>query len=145
VYTLGCPREALAEVRKTNFDVVVVNLLDLLENGILFLRGVKRHRPLTEVITLSVASGMRLSMEGMKAGAFADINMPFDLEDLAAKVAEAWKKKARAARGLAGLRQKLENLAASAAFAEAADFDTARALARPFDEDDEQENEEDFQ
>ncbi len=135
VRALGCPWEALAEAQKIDFDVVVVNFRDLLDKGVLFLRGLKKCRPQTEVITLSVPEDVRLSIEGMKHGAFADLLMPFDVEELAAKVAEARKKKARAVRGLAALKRKLENLAASAAFAEAADFETAVGLSRLLDED----------
>ncbi|MBW1989525.1 MAG: hypothetical protein JRI97_08260 [Deltaproteobacteria bacterium] len=126
-----CPGEALAQARRSDFDVVVVNFRDLLETGVLFLRNLKRANPLTEVITLSVPSTLRYSIEGMKLGAFADLSMPFEVEEFSARVAEAWKKKSRAKKGLAAFRRRMESLAASAAFAEAGQFDAAVCLSQP--------------
>ena len=61
----------------------------------------------------------------MKLGVFSDLIMPFDLEELVARIREALEHKAKKARSL---RQRLEDLAVSMTFAEAGDFDTARRL-----------------
>jgi len=66
---------------------------DLMVEGVRLLRRLKKNRPAIEVITLSVPSGFRLSLESMKLEAFADLLMPFDLEDLAGKILEAWERK----------------------------------------------------
>ena len=130
VQLVECSREALSIVEKTDIDVVVLNFKDLMAEGILFLRNLKKSSPLTEVITLNVPDAIRFSIESMKYGAFADLLMPFDPDVLVGKILEAWKKREKAKKGIKSFRQRLENLAASATFAEAGDFDTARKLAQ---------------
>jgi len=130
VKAVGCPREALSVAEQADIDVVVLNFKDLMADGVLFLRNLKKSRPLTEVITLSVPSAVRFSIESMKQGAFADLLMPFEPDALVGKILEAWKKREKAKKGLRSFRQRLEDFAASAAFAEAGDFDTARHLAK---------------
>ena len=125
VQLVESPGEALAVLEQSEVDVVVLNFKDLMAEGIRFLRSLKKSRPRIEVITLSIPSALRLSIEGMKLGAFADLLMPFDLEDLVGKILEAWEQKKKKGRSL---RQRLEELAVSVSFAEAGDFDTARQL-----------------
>lgn len=127
VRTVGCPREALVIAEKCEIDVVVLNLKEMMAEGVLFLRSLKKNRPLIEVITLSIPAAMRLSIEGMKLGVFADLQMPLDLEDLISKISEAWERK-KARKGGFSLRRRLESLAASVSLAEAGEFDAAREI-----------------
>lgn len=122
----GDPRDALAVAAQLEVDVVVLNLKDLMEDGVNFLRSLKKSFPAVEVITLSVPSSMRYSIKGMKLGVFSDLVMPFDLDDLLQKIGEALDHKARRARPWL---RRLEDLAAGVSFAEAGDFDTAADLA----------------
>ena len=129
VQLVESPGEALAMAEQSDIDVVVLNFKDLMAEGIRLLRSLKKRRPAIEVITLSVPSGFGLSMESMKLGAFADLLMPFDLEELVGKVLEAWTQR-KSKSSSRSLRRKFEDLAVSVIFAEAGDFDTARELIR---------------
>ncbi|MFH1437996.1 MAG: response regulator [Pseudomonadota bacterium] len=125
--TVACPREALAVAEKSDIDIVVLNLKEMMAEGVLFLRSLRQSRPLIEVITLSIPSAMRLSIEGMKLGVFADLQMPLDLDDLTGKIKEAWERKKARSGGLS-LRRRLESLAAAVSFAEAGAFDASRGI-----------------
>jgi len=125
VWVSDCPREARALITQNDIDVAVLNLKDFAGEGLSLLEGLKKIRPVTEVITLTVPSALRLSIESMKQGAFADVLMPVNLEELSEKIAEAWKVVRKKKRSL---RYRLENLAVSASFAEAGDFATARTV-----------------
>jgi len=116
------PGEALSVAREWGADVVVLNLRDLLADGVVFLRGLKKKRVLAEVITLSVPDCMSYSIQGMKAGAFADLTMPFDPDELIGRIREAAERKAKKARSI---RQRLEDLAVGITYAEAGDMDRA--------------------
>lgn len=127
VNVVRCPREALAIAEQNDIDVVVLNLKDLMEEGIMLLQRLKKSQPLVQVVTLSIPDVLRFSIQSMKLGAFADVFMPFNLEELTANILEAWqaaKKKKRS------LRYRLENLAVSVSFAEAGDFSTALTVAK---------------
>ena len=92
------------------------------------LRNLRKRLPRTEVITLSVPTGLRFSIEGMKLGVFEDILMPFDLEDLIKKILQAWERR-KTKKGGRSFRQIFEDLAAAVSFAEEGDYTTARQLA----------------
>ena len=119
--------EALAIVEKNEIDVMVLNFMDLMSEGLHLIRRLKKRRLQTQVITLSAPSGLRFSIEGMKLGVFEDLLMPLDLEDLASKILKAWEK-SKAKRGGKSLRQRFEDFAVAVSFAEAGDYDTARRI-----------------
>ena len=127
VQLVGCAGEALTVAENTDIDLVILNFKDLMNEGIQLLRNLRRKRPQTEVITLSTPSEVRFSMESMKLGVFEDLLMPFDLEYLVGRILQALQQR-KSQRGRRSLGQKLEDLAAAACFAEAGDFETARAL-----------------
>ena len=124
----GDPLEALALAEQSDIDVAVVNFADMMNEGSQLLGRLKKGRPSMEVITISPASSVRFSLECMKLGAFADLLTPFDLNDLLKKISEALDR-VRSKKVKGKWRQKLENLAASATFAQAGDFETARQIA----------------
>lgn len=130
VKTVACPREALAVAVESDIDVVVLNLKEMMAEGVLFVRNLKKSRPLIEVITLSIPRAVRLSIEGMKLGVFADLQMPLDLDDLIGRISEAWERKKARSGGLS-LRRRLESLAAAVSFAEAGAFDASRGILVP--------------
>lgn len=119
--------EALAITEDDDIDVVVLNLKDLMSEGVQLLRNLRKRLPRTEIITLSVPTGLRFSIEGMKLGVFEDLLMPFDLEELVRQILQA-RERRKAKKGGRSLRQRFEDLAAAVSFAEAGDYDTAQRL-----------------
>ena len=122
--------EALTILRRDDIDVVVINFNDLGANGIRILDSIKKEtKTLAEFITLTSPSTIHWSIEGMKRGAFADLLIPFDLEDLLAKVREAGAiKKAKKGKIRKSFRKRLEDLMVSATFAESGDFTGAKQI-----------------
>ena len=121
--------EALAIVQRDDIDVVVINVNDLGVNGIRILDSMKQTKTLAEFITLTSPSSIHWSIEGMKRGAFADLLIPFDLEDLLAKLQEAGaKKKSKKGKIKKSIRKRLEDLMVSATLAESGDFNGAKQI-----------------
>jgi DNA-binding NtrC family response regulator len=121
--------EALAVLQRDDIDVVVINVNDLGANGIRILDSMKETRTCAEFITLTSPSTIHWSIEGMKRGAFADLQIPFDLEDLLAKLQEAGaQKKSRKHKRKKSIRKRLEDLMVSATFAESGDFNGAKHI-----------------
>ena len=121
--------DALALVQHEDIGVVVLSIKDLAEEAIQMLDSMKKRKPLVECITLTSPTTMGWSIEGMKRGVFADFLIPFDNENLIAKIREALvKRKARKRRRKKTLRRRLEDWMVSAAFAESGSPDTAREI-----------------
>ena len=122
--------EALTILRRDDIDVVVINFNDLGANGIRILDSIKKEtKTLAEFITLTSPSTIHWSIEGMKRGAFADLLIPFDLEDLLAKLREAGtKKKSKKVKIKKSIRKRIEDLMVSATLAESGDFFGAKQI-----------------
>lgn len=121
--------EGLGIIQRNDIDVVVINVNDLETEVVQILDSIKQTQPLTEFITLTSPTTIHWSIEGMKRGAFADLIIPFDLEDLVARIREAGaRRKARKRRRKKSLRTRLEDLMVSATFAESGSFDAARQI-----------------
>jgi DNA-binding NtrC family response regulator len=118
--------EALAILQRDDIDVVVINVNELGPSGIRILDSIKQTKTLAEFITLTSPSSIHWSIEGMKRGAFADLLIPFDLEDFLDKLREAGaNKKGKRKRSI---RKRLEDLMVSATFAESGDFHGAKQI-----------------
>ena len=121
--------EALAILGRDDIDVVVINVSDLGIDGIRILDSIKKTRNFAEFITLTSPSSIHWSIEGMKRGAFADLLIPFDLEDLLAKLREAGaKKNSEKVKRKRLIRKRLEDLMVSATLAESGDFKGAKEI-----------------
>jgi len=123
--------EALGILRHDDIDVVVININDLGADGIRIVDSIQQTRTRAEFITLTSPTTIHWSIEGMKRGAFADLLIPFDMEDLFARLQEAGarrKAKKNKRRRKTSLRKRLEDLMVSATFAESRNFDTARQI-----------------
>ena len=121
--------EALVILQRDDIDVVVINFNDLGAKGIRILDSIKGTKTLAEFITLTSPSSIHWSIEGMKRGAFADLLIPFDLEDLLAKLREAGaKKKSKRGKTKKSIRKRLEDLMVSATLAESGDVNGARQI-----------------
>ena len=127
--------EALAVLMSDDIDVVVINVNDLGASGIRILDSIKQTKTLAEFITLTSPSSIHWSIEGMKRGAFADLLIPFDLEDLLAKLREAGaKKKSKKGKRKKSIRKRLEDLMVSATLAESGDFNGAKQILKELKE-----------
>jgi DNA-binding NtrC family response regulator len=121
--------DALAIVQGDDIDVVVINVNDLGASGIRILDSIKQTKTLVEFVTLTSPSSINWSIEGMKRGAFADLLIPFNLEDLLAKLREAGaKKKSKKRKRGKSIRKRLEDLMVSATLAESGDFNGAKEI-----------------
>jgi DNA-binding NtrC family response regulator len=87
--------EALGILQRNDIDVVIININDLGVEGVQILDSMKQKQPPTEFITLTSPSTMLLSIEGMKRGVFADLLIPFDMEDLIVKIRDAGSRRRR--------------------------------------------------
>lgn len=121
--------EALEILQRDDIDVVVIRVDDFGVNGIRMLDSLKQTKTFAEFITLTSPTSIHWSIEGMKRGAFADLLIPFDLEDLLAKLREAGaKKKSKKGKRKKSIRKRLEDLMVSATLAESGDFNGARQI-----------------
>jgi DNA-binding NtrC family response regulator len=121
--------EALAVLQRDDIDVVVINVNDLGASGIRIMDSLRDTETLAEFITLTSPASIHWSIEGMKRGALADLLIPFDLEDLLARLREAGaRKKSKKAKTRKSFRKRLEDLMVSATFAESGDFKGAKQI-----------------
>lgn len=89
----GRETEVKKIIRKTDIDVCLIDLTALKREGIKLLEYIKSKRPSTEIIIINSSEQMSLSIEGMKRGAFDDFLVPFNMDDLVRRIAEAYEKK----------------------------------------------------
>ncbi|MFH2012410.1 MAG: response regulator [Pseudomonadota bacterium] len=130
VFISNSAKEAVSTAIKKKIDVVVLNMKELQMSGIQTLSHIKKARPLTEVIMLTSPSIIHLSIEGMKLGAFNDLLLPPDIDDLKRMIIEAGiRKKEKEAEEKTKKKRSiintLDNIAVSATYAEAGQFETA--------------------
>ena len=86
--------EALESMKKRQFDVVILDIkMPGGMDGMETLTEMKKIHPLSEVILLTGHASVETSIEGMKLGAFDYVLKPISLEDLLAKLEQAYEKK----------------------------------------------------
>ncbi len=86
VATAGSPLEAESVLRKTFFDVILTDLRMPGEDGLTFLRGLKRKKPAQAVIVMTAYGTVETAIEAMKLGAFDYMQKPFSTEELLLKL-----------------------------------------------------------
>lgn len=77
---------ALDEIKKADFDVVLLDVLMPGIDGIETLREIKKMKPSTEVIMLTGHASAEVGIEGMKLGAFNYIMKPFNPDELVEEI-----------------------------------------------------------
>ena len=80
----------LSEVlRQQAFEVALVGLVGDRANALRMLEVIRAMHPNTRVILMTPPDCIRYSIEGMQMGAFDDIQVPFDIDLLCAKIMKA--------------------------------------------------------
>lgn len=85
--------DAVKELKKYNFDVIILDVVMPGMDGIETLREIKKIKPLTEVIMLTGHATLEAAIEGLKLGALDFLLKPCETEDLIAKIDKAYEKK----------------------------------------------------
>jgi DNA-binding NtrC family response regulator len=85
--------EALQILAKSPFDVALLDVRMPGMDGIETLREIKKLQPLLQVIMLSGNASINAAVEGMRLGAFEYLLKPAGLDEVLAKVEEAFNRK----------------------------------------------------
>jgi DNA-binding NtrC family response regulator len=93
VTALGSGPEALAELQKEPYDVMVLDLRMPEMDGIATLTEIKRIAPQIEVIILTGHADMDTAVEIMRLGGYDYLLKPCPVEDLLAKIESAYERK----------------------------------------------------
>ena len=84
---------ALAQLKETPVDIVVLDVKMPGMSGLDALREIKRRYSLLEVIMLTGHANMEVAIEGMDLGAFDYLMKPIEIDELVYKIQDACKRK----------------------------------------------------
>jgi two-component system, OmpR family, response regulator CpxR len=84
---------ALEMIQREDIDVIILDILMPVKDGITTLKEIKSVNPLPEVILLSGHATVQTAVEGLKLGAFDFLLKPTEISDLMDKIASAYKRK----------------------------------------------------
>lgn len=93
VTALGSGREALEELHKKAYDVMVLDVRMPDMDGIATLTEIKKIAPQIEVIILTGHASMDAAVEIMRLGGYDYLLKPCPVEDLLAKIESAYERK----------------------------------------------------
>ena len=85
--------DALALAQAKPFDVALLDVRMPVMDGITVLREIKKIQPLLQVIMLSGNASINAAVEGMRLGAVEYLLKPANIEDVLAKIEDAFNKK----------------------------------------------------
>jgi DNA-binding NtrC family response regulator len=86
VVTTANPLEAAKELAKSAFEAVVTDIRMPGQDGLSFLRDLKRQNPTQDVILMTAYGSVETAVEAMKLGAFDYLQKPFSTEELLLKL-----------------------------------------------------------
>jgi two-component system response regulator CpxR len=86
--------ECLGKLREKEVDVVVLDVLMPVKDGVETLRDIKQLNPLIEVIMLTGHATIESAIEGLKLGAYDYLMKPTETENLVTKILRAYARKA---------------------------------------------------
>jgi DNA-binding NtrC family response regulator len=109
VVTANSAEQALAELGRRSFDVVVLDVRMPGMDGIEATRQIKRDHPLVEVILLTGHADLEASVEGMALGAFDYLIKPVAIDELFYKIEDAHRKKQLQEEKIRRLREVAES------------------------------------
>ena len=93
VLTLGSGQEALNELQRKRYDVIVLDIRMPQMSGIEALAEIKKIDPVIEVIMLTGHASVDAAVEIMKLGGYDYLLKPCSTEDLINKIESAYEKK----------------------------------------------------
>ncbi|MBW2647646.1 MAG: response regulator [Deltaproteobacteria bacterium] len=93
VATASSGSQALKLMEDNVYDVAVVDIKMPGMDGVETLREIRKISPLTEVILLTGHASVDAAIDGMRLGAFEYILKPCEIEELIAKIEEAYAKR----------------------------------------------------
>ncbi|MBN2061652.1 MAG: response regulator [Deltaproteobacteria bacterium] len=82
---------ALEMLKKTDYDIVLLDVIMPGPDGLAVLQEIKRIKPLTEVIMLTGNASVNTGVEGIRIGAFDYLLKPLDLNALSECLRDALK------------------------------------------------------
>ncbi|MCF8067663.1 MAG: response regulator [Desulfobacterales bacterium] len=91
VTTVHNGEDALLELEKTNFDVVVLDLKMPGMDGLATLKEIKKLGVLTQILMLTGHGSIDSALEAVKLGAYDYLTKPCDIFELVRKIEGAWK------------------------------------------------------
>ncbi len=94
--------DALAILNQKPFDVVLLDLRMPGMDGLQTLREIRSAQPLLQTVMLSGNASINAAVEGMRLGASDYLLKPADIEEVIAKVEEAFEKKRLKEKDLSG-------------------------------------------
>jgi DNA-binding NtrC family response regulator len=110
-------------------DLVLLDVRQRADGVLGWLASTKRALPAVEVVLLNVSGEIRLSIEGMRAGASNELSAPIDAGALRSAVSAALRRrKKRLGRARPSLLERFERAMSAATFAQAGEHETAREL-----------------
>jgi two-component system OmpR family response regulator len=86
-------KEALEQLDRKDFDVVVLDVKMPGMDGIETLRAIKKKKPRTEVIMLTGHGSVESGIEGLQLGAYNYVMKPVPLDDLLKQMTQAYERK----------------------------------------------------
>ncbi len=93
VVTQGSAVEALDELKRNSYDVVLLDVRMPGMNGVEALAEIKKLNPGIEVIILTGHASVDVAMEIMKLGGYDYLLKPCPLDELSAKIETAYERK----------------------------------------------------
>lgn len=89
----GSAAEALAQLERREFDVVILDMMLPDANGVDLLERIKPEHPESEVILLTGQATVESAVRAMKGGAYDYLTKPFPLKELEAVIEKAYEKR----------------------------------------------------
>jgi DNA-binding NtrC family response regulator len=86
VVTVPNPLEAAKELAKSAFEVVITDIRMPGQDGLSFLREIKKQKPTQAAIVITGYGSVETAVEAMKIGAFDYLQKPFSTEELILKL-----------------------------------------------------------
>lgn len=84
---------ALEAIKRTAFDVAIIDVKMPGMDGLETLKEMKSISALIEVIMLTGHASVESGIEGMRLGAFDYVMKPCDIDDLVVKIGDAYQRK----------------------------------------------------